>query len=190
MVECQLPKLDVAGSSPVARSLQVDGVVTSQELLIAASKPRKSAAKKSVSKNSGAKKKSRAVAPAADASASRKIDQRIRDLGDWRGETLERIRALIHSADPKITEEWKWNTPVWSHHGIVCTGEAYKKVVKLTFPRGASVSDPAGLFNSSLKGNTRRAIDIREGEKVPVAVFKALVKTAVARNSQARSQRA
>ena len=115
--------------------------------------------------------------------ASRLIDQRIRDLGGWRGETLARIRALILEADPEMTEEWKWmGTPVWSHHGIVCTGEAYTKVVKLTFARGARVPDPSRLFNSSLEGNTRRAIDIHEGEKVDARAFKALVKAAVAQN--------
>ena len=115
--------------------------------------------------------------------ASRLIDQRILDLGDWRGETLARMRALILEADPEMTEEWKWmGTPVWSHHGIVCTGETYTKVVKLTFLRGAKLPDPSGLFNSSLEGNTRRAIDIREGEKVDARAFKALVKAAVAAN--------
>jgi len=121
--------------------------------------------------------------------ASRLIDQRIRELEGWRGETLARMRALILEADPEMTEEWKWmGTPVWSHHGIVCTGESYKKVVKLTFARGASLPDPSGLFNSSLEGNTRRAIDIREGEKVDARAFKALVKAAVARNGQAKKK--
>jgi hypothetical protein len=114
--------------------------------------------------------------------ASRLIDQRIRDLGGWRGETLARMRALILAADPEMTEEWKWGTPVWSHHGIVCTGEAYTKVVKLTFARGARIPDPKRLFNSSLGGNTRRAIDIHEGEKLDAGAFKALVKAAVAQN--------
>ena len=115
--------------------------------------------------------------------ASKLIDARIRDLGDWRGETLARMRGLIMAAVPEMTEEWKWmGTPVWSHHGNVCTGETYTKVVKLTFARGASVADPSGLFNSSLEGNTRRAIDIREGEKVDARAFKALVKAAVALN--------
>ncbi len=114
--------------------------------------------------------------------ASRLIDGRIRDLGGWRGETLARMRALILEADPEMTEEWKWGGPVWSHDGIVCTGEAYQKVVKLTFARGARVPDPARLFNSSLEGNTRRAIDIHEGEKVDARAFKALVKAAVGRN--------
>lgn len=110
--------------------------------------------------------------------ASQLIDQRIRDLGGWRGETLARMRALILEADPGMTEEWKWSNPVWSHDGIVCTGEAYTKVVKLTFARGASIPDPARLFNSSLAGTTRRAIDIHEGERIDARAFKALVKAA------------
>jgi hypothetical protein len=118
-------------------------------------------------------------------SASQLIDQRIRDLEGWRGETLARMRALILEAHPEITEEWKWMNPVWSHNGIICTGEAYKKVVKLTFARGAFVPDPSRLFNSSLEGNMRRAIDIQEGEKVDARSFKALVKAAVAQNSPA-----
>lgn len=118
--------------------------------------------------------------------ASRLIDRRIHELGGWRGETLARMRALILEADPDMTEEWKWRgTPVWSHHGIVCTGESYTKVIKLTFARGAGVADPSGLFNSSLEGNTRRAIDIREGEQVDARAFKALVKAAVACNASA-----
>jgi hypothetical protein len=123
-------------------------------------------------------------------SASRLIDQRIRDLGDWRGETLARMRALILEADPEAIEEWKWmGTPVWSHHGIICTGETYKKAVKLTFARGASLPDPSRLFNSSLEGNTRRAIDIHEGEKVDAGAFKALVKAAVAENGRRAKKR-
>src|SRR5687767_15349355 len=137
-----------------------------------ASKPRKSATKSKSPPNAGATGKS----------ASRLIDQRIRDLEGWRGETLARMRTLILEADPDMTEEWKWSNPVWSHHGIVCTGEAYKKVVKLTFAQGARVSDPSRLFNSSLEGNTRRAIDIHEGEKVDARAFKALIKAAVAHN--------
>jgi len=122
--------------------------------------------------------------------ASRLIDWRIRDLGDWRGETLARMRALILEADPEMIEEWKWmGTPVWSHHGIVCTGETYAKAVKLTFARGASISDPSRLFNSSLEGNTRRAIDIHEGEKVDAGAFKALVMAAVARNAPLAERR-
>jgi len=117
-----------------------------------------------------------------ETAASPLIDQRIRDLDDWRGETLARMRGLILEADPGMTEEWKWMNPVWSHNGIVCTGESYKKAVKLTFAKGASIADPSGLFNSSLEGNTRRAIDIHEGEKVDARAFKALVKAAVAQN--------
>ena len=116
--------------------------------------------------------------------ASRLIDQRIRDVGGWRGKTLASMRALILEADSDITEEWKWmGTPVWSRNGIVCTGETYTKVVKLTFARGAHVPDPSRLFNSSLEGNTRRAIDIHEGETVDAKAFKALVKAAVAENA-------
>src|SRR5438445_10957996 len=127
--------------------------------------------------------------------SSRLIDQRIRDLGGWRGESLARMRALILEADPEMTEEWKWikasspGTPVWSHHGMVCTGEAYTKVVKLTFARGARIPDPSRLFNSSLEGNTRRAIDIHEGEKVRAGAFKALVKAAVAQNGPPAKKR-
>src|SRR6202451_409435 len=122
--------------------------------------------------------------------ASANITQRIQDLGDWRGEPLAHVRQLIHDADPDIQEEWKWRgVPVWSHDGIVCTGESYKEVVKLTFARGASLKDPKKLFNSSLEGNTRRAIDIREGEKINDAAFKQLIRAAVAANSAARAQR-
>jgi len=123
--------------------------------------------------------------------ASANITKRIQDLGDWRGETLAHVRQLIHDADPNIQEEWKWmGTPVWSHDGGVCTGESYKQVVKLTFFRGASLKDPKKLFNSSLEGNTRRAIDIREGEKINEAAFKQLIRAAVAANSAALTQRA
>jgi hypothetical protein len=123
--------------------------------------------------------------------ASANITKRIQELGDWRGETLARVRRLIHEADPEIQEEWKWKgTPVWSHDGGVCTGESYKQVVKLTFFRGASIEDPKKLFNSSLEGNTRRAIDLREGEKIDEARFKQLIRAAVAANSAARAQRA
>lgn len=116
-------------------------------------------------------------------SASRMIDARIEELGDWRGETLARMRTLIKQADPGITEEWKWAVPVWSNNGIVCTGEAYKNVVKLTFAKGASIPDPSGLFNSSLEGRTRRAIDIPRGKKVDSRAFKALIKAAVTLNA-------
>ena len=123
--------------------------------------------------------------------ASANITNRIQDLGDWRGETLAHVRQLIHDAVPDIEEEWKWRgTPVWSHDGIVCTGESYKEVVKLTFARGASIEDPKQLFNSSLEGNTRRAIDLREGEKINEAAFKQLVRAAVAANAAAGAQRA
>ena len=115
-------------------------------------------------------------------SASELIDARIEELGDWRGEMLSRLRALIRKADPEVTEEWKWSYPVWSHDGLICTGETYKKVVKMTFARGASLADPAGLFNSSLEGNVRRAIDFHEGEKVDEAALKALIRAAVALN--------
>lgn len=123
-------------------------------------------------------------------SASHLIDQRILDLDDWRGETLARMRKLILEADPEMTEEWKWETPVWSHGGIVCTGETYKKAVKLTFAHGASIPDPAGLFNSSLEGKVRRAIDVHEGEKLDERAFKALIKAAVAHNKSGPSQKA
>ncbi len=126
----------------------------------------------------------------ATTTASRLIDERIRELGGWRGETLARMRALILEADPEVTEEWKWRgTPVWSHDGIICTGEAYTKVVKLTFARGASLPDPSHLFNASLEGNTRRAIDIHEGETVDADAFEALVKAAVARNGTPAKKR-
>jgi hypothetical protein len=122
-------------------------------------------------------------------SASELISKRIAELEDWRGETLGRMRKLIKEADPDVVEEWKWmGTPVWSHDGIICTGESYKSVVKLTFAKGAFVKDPTGLFNSSLDGNLRRAIDIREGEKVAEAAFKALVREAVALNQSKPSK--
>ena len=114
-----------------------------------------------------------------DKSPSQLIDARIAELDDWRGEMLSRLRTLIKQADPKVVEEWKWGGPAWSHDGLICTGETYKKVVKLTFAKGASVNDPAGLFNSSLEGKVRRAIDFREGEKVDEKAFKALIRAAV-----------
>ena len=117
-------------------------------------------------------------------SASRLIDARIQELGDWRGEMLSRLRALIKQADPKVAEEWKWRgTPVWSHDGLICTGETYKKVVKMTFARGASLDDPSGLFNSSLEGRARRAIDFREGDQVNEKALKTLIRAAVALNT-------
>ena len=122
-------------------------------------------------------------------SASELISQRIAELDDWRGETLGRMRRLITEADPDVVEEWKWmGTPVWSHDGIICTGESYKKVVKLTFAKGASLKDPVGLFNSSLEGNVRRAIDIQEGEEVDASAFNALVREAIALNSSGKSK--
>jgi hypothetical protein len=121
-------------------------------------------------------------------SASELISQRIAELGDWRGETLGRMRKLIKAADPDVVEEWKWMNPVWSHDGIICTGESYKKAVKLTFAKGASLKDPARLFNSSLDGNVRRAIDIHEGEDVDESAFKALVRQAVALNGSGKKK--
>lgn len=122
-------------------------------------------------------------------SASELIDGRIAELGDWRGETLAKVRRLIREADPEVVEEWKWRgVPVWSHGGIICTGETYKSVVKATFANGASLEDPMGLFNSSLEGNTRRAIDIREGEAIDEAAFKALIQAAVALNTSKKKK--
>ena len=132
--------------------------------------------------------------PVALDSASAQIDEKIRKLGDWRGKTLAKVRELIHEADPEIVEEWKWvkptnpGTPVWSHGGIVCTGETYKSVVKMTFSKGADLKDPAHLFNSSLEGNVRRAIDIHEGEKINEVALKDLIRAAVALNLQGKSQ--
>jgi hypothetical protein len=155
-----------------------------------ASKPRKSAAK-----SKSMPKAKRAMSPASGMTGTEIIDQRIRDLGDWRGETLARMRALILEADPEMLEEAKWakranplGVPVWSHAGIVCTGESYKNLVKLTFAQGASLPDPSRLFNSSLGGGTRRAIDIKEGEKVDQRAFKALVKAAVTKNVVAKKK--
>jgi hypothetical protein len=122
-------------------------------------------------------------------SASRLIDARIQELGDWRGEMLSRLRALIKQADPEVVEEWKWTTPVWSHDGLICTGETYKSVVKMTFAKGASLDDPSGLFNSSLEGRVRRAIDFREGDKVNEKALKTLIRAAVALNTSSVSDR-
>ena len=132
--------------------------------------------------------------PAQDNSASAILDARISELGDWRGKTLAKVRQLIHQADPEIVEEWKWvkatspGTPVFSHGGIVCTGETYKNMVKMTFTKGASLKDPAGLFNSSLEGNVRRAIDIHEGDKINESALKDLIRAAVALNLQAKNK--
>ena len=122
-------------------------------------------------------------------SASALIDEKIKELGDWRGKTLAKVREIIHEADPEIVEEWKWmGTPVWSHGGLVCTGETYKKAVKMTFSRGAGLKDPSGLFNSSLEGNVRRAIDIYEGDKINEAALKDLIRAAVALNLEGKSK--
>lgn len=121
----------------------------------------------------------RKAAPANGRPPAQMIDGRIAELDDWRGKTLARLRALIHAADPEVVEEWKWNVPVWSHDGIICTGEVYKKAVKLTFAKGASVPDPYGLFNASLEGNVRRALDVPEGAEIDEAAFKALIRAAV-----------
>jgi hypothetical protein len=128
--------------------------------------------------------------PRQDELASELIDKRIKELGDWRGRTLARVRQLIKDADPEIVEEWKWRgTPVWSHNGLVCTGEAYKSVVKMTFSKGASLKDPSGLFNSSLEGNVRRAIDIHEEDKINEAALRDLVRAAVALNLKSKEKR-
>jgi hypothetical protein len=124
-----------------------------------------------------------------DDTASARISERIASLADWRGETLARMRALIHEADPDVVEEWKWGIPVWSHDGILCTGETYKEHVKLTFPKGASLKDPKKLFNASLEGNVRRAIDIHQGDKVNEGAFKTLIKAAIAANASAMKAR-
>jgi hypothetical protein len=118
-----------------------------------------------------------------DKSASQRIDERIAELGDWRGKMLSQLRGIIKQADPGVVEEWKWSVPVWSHDGLICTGESYKNVVKMTFANGASLPDPSGLFNSSLEGNTRRAIDFREGEKIDKEALKALIRAAVKLNA-------
>jgi hypothetical protein len=129
-----------------------------------------------------------------DRPASERIDERIAELGDWRGDTLRRIRTLIREADPEVVEEWKWakatspGTPVWSHDGIICTGESYKSLVKLTFLKGASLDDPARLFNSSLEGNARRAIDLHEGDEIDADAFKALIRAAVALNTSSKAK--
>jgi hypothetical protein len=122
-------------------------------------------------------------------SPSQRIDARIKELSDWRGETLARVRTLIQQADPEVVEEWKWGVPVWSHTGIICTGETYKQVVKLTFAKGASLKDPSGLFNSSLEGNTRRAIDFHEDDKIDEKALQALIRAAVALNATSAAQR-
>jgi hypothetical protein len=151
------------------------------------------AAKKTAKAKTPARKKSapKAASSTSDTGqpASKLIDARIRELADWRGETLAHMRELILEADPEIVEEWKWSNPVWSRNGIICTGESYKSHVKLTFARGASVPDPSKIFNSSLEGNLRRAIDIKEGEEVDARAFKALIKAAVATNGSSAKKR-
>lgn len=127
-----------------------------------------------------------APGPGADRPPRARIDEAIASLPGWRGDTLDAIRRLIHEADPDVVEEWKWDIPVWSHDGILCTGETYKTAVKTTFPKGASLPDPSGLFNSSLEGATRRAIDFREGQPIDAAAFKALIHAAIALNAEAR----
>lgn len=161
--------------------------------------PAKRASRATVTRKPVAKKKAKAstkAKPTATKSASRLIDQRIRELGGWRGTALAEVRRMIHEADPDVVEECKWvkpstpsGVPVWSHDGIICTGEAYAKVVKLTFAKGATIADPSRLFNSSLEGNTRRAIDIHEGEKLDARAFKTLIKAAVARNGLPANKR-
>ena len=137
------------------------------------------------------KRKSGAVKGKGGDSPSQLIDARIEELSDWRGETLARVRSLIKEADPEVIEEWKWRgVPVWSHAGMICTGETYKNVVKMTFVKGASLEDPSGLFNSSLEGNTRRAIDFHEGDKIDEKALKALIRAAVALNSSKRPKNA
>ena len=126
--------------------------------------------------------------PVPPESASALIDEKIKELGDWRGKTLAKVRGIMHDADPEILEEWKWGTPVWSHGGIVSTGETYKNAVKMTFAKGAALKDPSGLFNSSLDGNIRRAIDIHEGEKIDEAALKGLIRAAVALNLKVQSR--
>ena len=170
-----MPIARVRSPRPVAAGAKKPGSPTRTTV-------KKTAAKKTVARNaSAATTKARATAPSA------LIDARIAELGDWRGEMLARLRALIHDADPEIVEEWKWRgVPVWEDHGIVCTGETYKNVVKMTFAKGASLPDPARLFNSSLDGNVRRAIDVREGDRLDEAALKALVRAAVALNKSSR----
>jgi hypothetical protein len=140
----------------------------------------KSAATRKATTESGSKAEKGGDSPA------QLIDAKINELNDWRGETLARIRTLIKQADPDVVEEWKWSVPVWSHAGIICTGETYKKAVKMTFAKGASLEDPSSLFNSSLEGNTRRAIDIHEGEKIDEKALKALIRAAVTLNTSAK----
>ena len=152
-------------------------------------KKAKTAAKKTTAKKTAAKKttvRSASAKKTITGDVSKLIDARIKELGDWRGKTLAHVRALIRQADPGVVEEWKWGIPVWSHDGIICTGETYKSTVKLTFAKGASLKDPSRLFNSSLEGNVRRAIDIREGDKIDEAALKALIRAAAELNASKR----
>jgi hypothetical protein len=155
---------------------------TSRKSAKAARKPAAKRVAGKAARPSSRVKEKPAATRAKPGSASRLIDRRIKELGDWRGTTLRRIRDIIREADPDMVEEWKWETPVWSHGGLVCTGETYKKIVKMTFAKGASLEDPARLFNSSLEGKVRRAIDIREGDNVNEAALKDLIHAAVALN--------
>jgi hypothetical protein len=174
-------------AKPKAKSKSKPKAKPKAKRAAATSAARKSGAKKAAPKAEAPPPKPRPAVVATGQPASELIDQRILDVAGWRSETLARMRALIREADPAVTEEWKWDVPVWSHDGIVCTGEVYQNVVKLTFAHGAAVADPSHLFNSSLQGNTRRAIDIHEGESVDAAAFKALFTAAVARNSPAKA---
>ena len=173
-------------------STQEATMPTSKDPTVTASTRKQPAAKASASDTQSKRNRAAAVntgQPALTEPASALIDARINELGDWRGEMLSRLRALIKQADPEMTEEWKWNTPVWLHNGIICTGETYKKVVKMTFAKGASLADPSRLFNSSLDGHVRRAIDFPEGARVDEGALKALIQAAVAANmSSARGQ--
>ena len=169
-----MPIARVRSPRPVAAGAKKPGSPTRTTV-------KKTVAKKTVARKSPVARSTSAATPSA------RIDARIAELGDWRGEMLARLRALIHDADPEIVEEWKWRgVPVWEDHGIVCTGETYKNVVKMTFAKGASLPDPARLFNSSLDGNVRRAIDVREGDRLDEAALKALVRAAVALNKSSR----
>jgi hypothetical protein len=147
---------------------------------------RKRATRKRATRKKATTKRGASSATKARQSASRMIDGRIKELGDWRGWTLAQIRAVIKRADPDVIEEWKWENPVWSHDGLICTGESYKNVVKMTFAKGASLDDPSGLFNSSLGGNTRRAIDFHEGERIEEDALAALIRSAVTLNTSAK----
>jgi hypothetical protein len=160
----------------MAVAIEGAGSIVAADSRVEESMAAKTSAKKTTAKQS-------------DASAPRLIDGRIRELDDWRGATLSQLRGLINDADPGVVEEWKWAVPVWSHDGIICTGESYKAVVKLTFAKGAQLKDPKKLFNSSLEGNVRRAIDFREGEKIDEAAFKALIREAVALNKSLAANR-